>query len=368
MKSRFFTRCALPLLLLVMAGPTLADVRADFDRSYAIYQKYYGAGEWEQATTAASEVLYFATRAFGKTSINTANMAFNYARLLNRAERYDESLPLLDQAMDVLRAFHGPASAELVEPYLELGKARWSTGRESNGIAAFRRAVHLAGLQSRAEKARLNMVVGVFLSNRMFSVAARLFLQDAMQQYQAEVGDADVRVAFAALHIGRGLVFDDSYSPAMPLLEQALGVFVADERNLQLELATRKLLVQALEGLGRSDEATEHCLVVGRKSMSDQHILIGTVEPNYPVDAVEQMENGWVVVEFTVNEEGFVRDPVVAETTSTLFNAAAIEAASRFRFAPRFQDGKPIATPGVRNKISFHIVDQLGPGKPQGDI
>ncbi|XOV85811.1 MAG: energy transducer TonB [Pseudomonadota bacterium] len=69
------------------------------------------------------------------------------------------------------------------------------------------------------------------------------------------------------------------------------------------------------------------------------------------------------MVEFTVSEDGFVRDPFVAETTSELFNAAAVDAASRFRFAPRFQDGKPIATPGVRNKISFNIVDEVPTGK-----
>ena len=45
----------------------------------------------------------------------------------------------------------------------------------------------------------------------------------------------------------------------------------------------------------------------------------------------------------------------VVESTSSLFERAAVEAAYKFKYKPRVIDGIAVEVPGVRNKITFEI-------------
>ena len=66
---------------------------------------------------------------------------------------------------------------------------------------------------------------------------------------------------------------------------------------------------------------------------------------------------GYVIVEFTVTGTGTVRDVTVVESTSSLFERAAVEAAKKFKYKPRVVDGRSIEVQGVRNKITFQLED-----------
>ena len=62
-------------------------------------------------------------------------------------------------------------------------------------------------------------------------------------------------------------------------------------------------------------------------------------------------------MEFTVTKTGSVRDPFIVESTSSLFENAALKAVLRFKYKPRIVDGDPIEVAGVQNKISFELED-----------
>jgi outer membrane biosynthesis protein TonB len=98
--------------------------------------------------------------------------------------------------------------------------------------------------------------------------------------------------------------------------------------------------------------------------------------PRYPSVMLNSGQEGYVVFSFTVDEEGYVREPEVIEesdfrymsgrrTGSSMsvpardrsFRVAAQEAVERFRYAPRFEDGKPVATAGVKTRITFKLED-----------
>lgn len=64
-----------------------------------------------------------------------------------------------------------------------------------------------------------------------------------------------------------------------------------------------------------------------------------------------------MIVEFTVTKTGSVRDPFIVESTSSLFEKAALKAVLRFKYKPRIVDGEPIEVAGVQNKISFELED-----------
>ncbi len=96
---------------------------------------------------------------------------------------------------------------------------------------------------------------------------------------------------------------------------------------------------------------------VGFGISDGEYLPIVKVAPVYPNRALTRGLEGWVIVEFTVTPQGTTRDAVVVESTSSLFERAAVEAALKFKYKPRVIDGQAVEVPGVRNKITFEIQD-----------
>ena len=67
------------------------------------------------------------------------------------------------------------------------------------------------------------------------------------------------------------------------------------------------------------------------------------IPPTYPMEARRQKIEGWVRMEFTVQEDGTVADVKVKESKpSSIFDQAAVNAISQWKFRPAMQDGKPV--------------------------
>ena len=88
-----------------------------------------------------------------------------------------------------------------------------------------------------------------------------------------------------------------------------------------------------------------------------EYLPIVKVQPVYPRRALSRGVEGYVIVEFTVTKQGTTKDIRVVESSSGMFDNAAIKAASKFKYKPRVVDGQPIEVPGVQNKITFEIED-----------
>ena len=86
-------------------------------------------------------------------------------------------------------------------------------------------------------------------------------------------------------------------------------------------------------------------------------VALVRVAPVYPSRAIARELEGYVVVQFDVAPNGQVTNVVVIESSSSVFNAAAVKAAERFKFKPRVVDGVALATRGVQNLFSFRLDD-----------
>jgi TonB family protein len=82
---------------------------------------------------------------------------------------------------------------------------------------------------------------------------------------------------------------------------------------------------------------------------ASQLSVLKTVQPTYPMRAVNGKIEGWVDVEFTVSETGKVKDASVrASSIPCVFEEAAIKAVSQWRYQPVVRDAKPVP---VRSEI-----------------
>ncbi len=103
-----------------------------------------------------------------------------------------------------------------------------------------------------------------------------------------------------------------------------------------------------------------------------EYLPIVKVQPQYPRRALSRGLTGWVIVEFTVTEQGLVSDPFVVsncawiktprtegecfDKPNSVFDSAATKAALKFKYKPKVIDGNPVATAGVQNKITFELL------------
>ncbi|MDH3419654.1 MAG: energy transducer TonB [Gammaproteobacteria bacterium] len=96
---------------------------------------------------------------------------------------------------------------------------------------------------------------------------------------------------------------------------------------------------------------------VGFGISDGEYLPIVKVAPVYPNRALTRGLEGYVIVEFTVTPQGTTRDAVAIESSSSIFERAAVDAALKFKYKPRVIDGQAVEVPGVRNKITFEIQD-----------
>jgi protein TonB len=96
---------------------------------------------------------------------------------------------------------------------------------------------------------------------------------------------------------------------------------------------------------------------IGFGARDGEYLPIVKVAPIYPPRAAQRGVEGYVIVSYTVTTTGETRDVVVVESTSTLFDRAAVDSALRYRYQPRIIDGSPVEVVGVTTKIVFELED-----------
>ena len=91
------------------------------------------------------------------------------------------------------------------------------------------------------------------------------------------------------------------------------------------------------------------------KSGDRDFMAIARMPPQYPYRAARQGIEGWVKVSFLITEQGLVKDVVVMDAKPEgVFDHAALRAVMKWRFKPRIEDGKPIAT-RAEQTVNFQL-------------
>lgn len=122
-------------------------------------------------------------------------------------------------------------------------------------------------------------------------------------------------------------------------------------------------LIQHYFGKGKDEERgqtylTDYAMAVKQSPVDKaEYVPLIKVAPEYPPRAQRSGREGYVILEFIVDADGKVQDPVVFEESPVGFHfgAAAIKAAKSFRYIPAVVDGVRVPTPGVRNRITFEL-------------
>jgi TonB family protein len=191
------------------------------------------------------------------------------------------------------------------------------------------------------------------------SLASYRYLNEGYRILKKTLGADDKKTGLAAYYIAKYYYAAHQFRNARRKLLEALDAFDdPDKPDHKMELTIRGLLVDVYERMGNRDEATQHCLAIGRMtpvSNVQDYFPVFKLPPAYPSIALNKKIEGYSIVEFDVNESGFVVNPRIIETSHSEFEENSLEAAKKFRYAPAFVDGKPVKTAGVRNQFTYRL-------------
>jgi len=98
----------------------------------------------------------------------------------------------------------------------------------------------------------------------------------------------------------------------------------------------------------------------GFNSNDGEYLPIFRAPPIYPRRAAERGLCGWVELTYTVTASGGTRDPVVTDSSSSMFEGSAKKAALKYKYKPRQVGGKPVDVPNVGIRILFEMDGEEG--------
>ncbi|WP_262691073.1 energy transducer TonB [Kordiimonas aestuarii] len=338
-------------------GFSAPDNRAKFRETYQAYEAAIADGERSDARKHAKLAYELGKTIFGVQNKNTAALALNYGRLLGG----DEAERVLLEALKLHEDLYGNDAFELLDPLMDIAAAHTGYGRLGKARRYYSRALNIAT----KHKGKNNRVVGIInmeigqvaLSEAQSKEAIR-YLKHAEKIFETLEGeDAEIRLAQTRFWIGKYRLSDNSEEAAIRSLLSSLETFARVAPDSPMTLTNHAFLVEAYERQGKQELATKHCRAIGAAKPLDpdqDYKPVFKKHPNYPPKAGE----GFVILAMTVDENGFVHDPYLVEHEgSERLVRAALDVVTSYRYAPRFENGKPVATKDVKHRFTFSYAD-----------
>lgn len=294
-----------------------------------------------------------------------------YAQLLSasadslmqvRADSPD-AVSMLSEALEILEAAFGRDASALVPALIALGDATARRDASDDTPDYYRRALQIAKAARPVDVegvADLELRIGS-RPTQAVNVTQRLrYLRSAHSTFSDLLGTQHEKTALAALVLAQMYSGTAQSVRAENRAQEAVEFFTGKARYADHLIQARRLLMGIYLYQADEDRFNEQLVELGRLSenfaMPDAQQPVLKYAPEYPAAAVEIRAEGYVIVEFTVDESGRVRDPFVVESSrdhGSLFHDAALDSVRRFRYIPRHVNGLPVSVDGIRNRISF---------------
>lgn len=95
---------------------------------------------------------------------------------------------------------------------------------------------------------------------------------------------------------------------------------------------------------------------VGAMQRDGDATPIVRIDPKYPPEAARDGREGWVRLQFTINEVGGVEDIVVLDADpKRIFDREARRALSKWKYKPKIVDGKPMRQENMFVQLDFKL-------------
>jgi TonB family protein len=272
---------------------------------------------------------------------------------------------MLTEALAIRETEFGREASELVPTLMALGDiaARRDRGdtQHDRGLDYYRKALNIVASAKPVDVeavADLELLIGSRLARGVSVTQGLRYARSAHSAYVDLLGTQHEKTALAALALAQ--MYSGQSVRAESRAQEAVEFFAGKAQYVDHLIQARRLLMGIYLHTDDEDRFNEQLVEVGRLAenfaMPEAEQPILRYVPEYPAAAAEIGAEGYVVVEFTVDEAGRVQDPFVVESSrdhGSLFHAAALAAIRQYRYIPRHVNGLPVSVDGIRSRISF---------------
>lgn len=350
----------LPLAsLFALALSTSLPINASentFSQAYSDYQTALKQGDNAQIEVSAKRAFELGEAQYAKDSVDLANLAMNWAGAIEKQVApypfAEKNLPqtakaneLYQLALTNYKVHYGKEALELIDPLLGAAQTAVEAKDAKNDLLD---AITIAE-KSDNKKLIADVKMAAFnrLSNtELYTRSVRSYAFEAFETYKEILPENALDRVKATYVVGAVEYAEKHDDKAIPLLLEVVKQFEALNYSHPYALSAHAYLVELYERQGKRDESTAHCIAIGKMrpwaDAQEQQPLFRTT-PKYPASYVQKRKSGWVQLKFTVDEHGFVKNPeILASKGGTLFEKESIEALNKWRYAPKFENGKAV--------------------------
>jgi tetratricopeptide (TPR) repeat protein len=358
-----------------LTNPRLARAQAGLAATYYAGKRYDLAVDWFDRAVALSR------RTEGLFNEEQLPLLEKYADALAQVNRPDDALRVRAYALRVVARKHGSDSLEYAAALESIGRWYSKVGAYDASRAALRRSIEI--VEAREGENSLELV-GPLTG---LGECARRMLLDPAQPLQKSA-DSDRRTMFHEPIAQPAATVSASTiaSEGQKALERAAAIVSSRPETTATQVAdvhvqlgdwyqARQRPDKALPSYERAWQAAGG-VTVGAKSLREalfaQPVLLYYSPPPYwnryarrPAGEVEVRN---AEVEFTVTVEGQAVAPtLVSDAGDPEFGEKLVAAADSAVYRPRFEEGKPVATLGVRLSQPFYVllVEESADGAPK---
>jgi len=352
------------ILLTHFATADEAADKAEFKKLYAEFNELYAnSDDLGQLIEIATDLYKRGPKAYGKYSQNAAVVTYNLASLYDEAggsgvNQYERTaVELYKKYFKILDRLKRHKDKTYLEQYkaLVISEFNYNRYRSKNSYAKTALDIAYSLNLPNSETADFEYLIAYQRYRSQDMDFALSYFQSAKERYIEEFGRNHIKVGRAIQWIAKIYQRNEEYQTAENNFRQAIDIY---ENMKPLDHNLTSDVYQNLAYLfletGQLDEAAKLGTIAAK--ISDGFALpVVRAGPRYPARAAENGLGGWVLVEFSINEEGYTEDVTAVKSSHKMFEIHSVRAARKYQYIPRMEDNKRVKTKGVQVRIDFQL-------------
>jgi TonB family protein len=292
----------------------------------ALITSYIGLSQYEDAEREQQYALRLAETSYGRYDPRLIPLLERGAAWLEESGRFITARQTYARALEIARKAGGDKDPRMVTPL--------------RGIARMYRLEYLYGVEP------VGPVVGVNspqASGSVYGATTAPTTADAPGMLN-DAGEDALKLALAVLEAHPEMVAAQRGDTLVDLGDWYMVAAKPRDAMRTYKEAWNALAAPGAKGTAALD--TPHLIIYRPPSSSRRS---PTVDP-------EEYSEGFVEVQFVVTPEGRVKDPSVATSdVSETVGKSVVTAIRRARYRPRFVDGAPVLTSGVKHRQAVYV-------------
>ena len=363
-------------LVTVLSLTINSHAHADtFSDVYEAFQHAYEQNDIAASVTLSQKAWQLAGKQFGSTSENTLKLHYSYANMLVLAQQYDNAAREYRSVIKQYKAVYGDTHIDTLLTYTGILKNLNTLSYEivhKSEVKTLKPALakyllrNIEEVQDASEQEHAYLysqvakeVIQITYMPVQLSELIR-FLNTAVGKAEKQWGPNNQQTLETRYFLARGLEAKGHRTDAIDnYLSVATGFDNNNSFSHPYSLASHARLVTLYEEGGESEQATYHCQAIGQMTPWDTNQdpqPLYRVNPDYPRSQARRNQEGSVQLAFRVDTQGLVKNiKVVSTQGNESFADAAIKALSQWRYAPQFEDGKPIDSTELKVILDFTL-------------